>query len=95
MNLGLGLLSAVITLVSFIVILWGLSGAFSFSFNGHIVSIPGYMVWFALAYALAGTWLIQVIGRPLIALNFDQQKFEANFRFALASIREHAEGIAL
>jgi vitamin B12/bleomycin/antimicrobial peptide transport system ATP-binding/permease protein len=62
---------------------------------GHTFSIPGYMVWFALAYALVGTWLTHAIGRPLVRLNFEQQKFEANFRFALVRFRENAEGIAL
>ena len=95
LNLTLGLLSAVVTLGSFIAILWGLSGAFPISISGHTLSIPGYMVWFALTYAVVGTWLTHVIGRPLIGLNFHQQKFEANFRFALVRVREHAEGIAL
>jgi len=95
LTLTLGLLSAVVTLGSFIAILWGLSGAFPISISGHTLSIPGYMVWFALAYAVVGTWLTHIIGRPLIGLNFHQQKFEANFRFALVRVREHAEGIAL
>jgi putative ATP-binding cassette transporter len=95
LTLALGLLSATVTLASFIAILWGLSGAFRISIGGHALSIPGYMVWFALAYALVGTWLTHVIGQPLIDLNFNQQKFEANFRFGLVRVREHAEGIAL
>src|SRR6185369_3850705 len=53
------------------------------------------MVWVALVYAVAGTILIHVIGRPLIGLNFNQQKFEANFRFSLVRFRENAESIAL
>jgi ABC-type uncharacterized transport system fused permease/ATPase subunit len=95
LNLTLGLVSAVVTLGSFITILWGLSGAFRINIRSHALSIPGYMVWFALVYAVVGIWLTQIIGRPLIDLNFKQQKFEANFRFALVRIREHAEGIAL
>jgi putative ATP-binding cassette transporter len=95
LNLALGLLSSVVTLVSFIAILWGLSGDFQISLGGHMVNIPGYMVWFALAYAVVGTWLTHVIGRPLIQLNFGQQKFEANFRFALVRFRENTEGVAL
>jgi len=76
--------------------LWGLSGTFRINVGGgHVLSVPGYMVWFALAYALVGTWLTHFIGQPLIDLNFNQQKFEANFRFALVRVREHAEGIAL
>jgi putative ATP-binding cassette transporter len=91
LSLALGLLSAVVTLVSFIAILWTLSGALEF----WGVSIPGYMVWFALAYAVAGTWLTHVIGKPLIGLEFGQQRFEADYRFALVRLRENAEGVAL
>lgn len=95
LDLALGLLSAIVTLGSFVVILWGLSGPFSLSLGGYSLSIPGYMVWFALLYALVGTWLTHVLGWPLINLNFAQQKYEANFRFALVRFREHAEGVAL
>ncbi len=95
LSLTLGLLSAVVTLVSFVVILWGLSGMFSFNVGGHEITIRGYMVWVALGYAIVGTWLTHLIGRPLIRLNFDQQKFEANFRFSLVRFRENAEAIAL
>ena len=95
LNLTLGLMSAVVTLVSFVAILWALSGTLSFAFNGSQIAIPGYMVWVALVYAIAGTILAHLIGRPLIELNFNQQKFEANFRFSLVRFRENAESIAL
>jgi len=95
LNLSLGLLSAVVTLLSFLGILWGLSGAIEFNVAGSPVHIEGYMVWVALIYAVAGSWLIHIIGRPLIALNFNQQKFEANFRFSLVRFRENTEGVAL
>jgi putative ATP-binding cassette transporter len=91
LSLSLGLLSAVVTLVSFIAILWTLSGALEL----WGVTIPGYMVWFALAYAVAGTWLTHLIGKPLIGLEFGQQRFEADYRFSLVRLRENAEGIAL
>ncbi|MBI1942832.1 MAG: ABC transporter ATP-binding protein/permease [Betaproteobacteria bacterium] len=91
LSLSLGLLSAVVTLVSFVGILWVISGALTVA--GF--EIPGYMVWVALLYAVAGTWLTHLIGRPLIALGFDQQRFEANFRFALVRLRENSEGVAL
>jgi len=91
LSLSLGLLSAVVTLVSFVGILWVISGALTVAG----VEIPGYMVWVAVIYALAGTWLTHRIGRPLIAIGFDQQRFEANFRFALVRLRENAEGVAL
>ncbi len=95
MTLLLGLISAVATLVSFLVILWMLSGPISLSFIGLDVVIPGYMVWAALIYAFLGTWLANLVGRRLIPLNFLQQRYEANFRFGLMRVRENAEGIAL
>jgi putative ATP-binding cassette transporter len=93
LELSLGLLSAVVTLGSFIGILWSVSG--SLAIPGTAISIPGYMVWAALLYSIVGTWLTHVVGRPLIRLNFDQQRFEADFRFGLVRVRESAEGIAL
>jgi len=95
LSLGLGLLSSVVTLVSFVAILWTLSGALSFAFAGMHISIPGYMVWFALVYAILGSWLTHLVGRPLIRLNFDQQRFEADYRFSLVRLRENSEGVAL
>ena len=95
LNLTLGFMSAVVTLGSFLTILWGLSGAVSFTLGGSTIEIQGYMVWVALIYAVMGTWLMHLIGRPLIPLNFEQQKVEANFRFSLVRFRENAEGIAL
>jgi vitamin B12/bleomycin/antimicrobial peptide transport system ATP-binding/permease protein len=91
LDLTLGLLGAVVTLVSFIGILWGISGALTL----FGVSIPGYMVWVALVYAVVGTWLAHLIGRPLIRIGFDQQRYEANFRFSLVRLRENTEGVAL
>ena len=91
LTLTLGLLSAVVTLVSFVGILWAISGPATLLG----VEIPGYMVWVALAYAIAGTWLTHLIGRRLIGINFDLQRNEANFRFALVRLRENAEGVAL
>src|SRR5688572_5347590 len=91
LSLSLGLMSAVVTLVTFIAILWSLSGAMEF----FGVSIPGYMVWVALVYATLGTWLTHVIGRKLIGLDFNQQRYEADFRFALVRLRENSEGVAL
>lgn len=95
LSLGLGLLSALVTLLSFVAILWTLSGVLSFTVAGTPISIAGYMVWFALLYAIAGSWFTHVIGRPLIGLNFDQQRFEADYRFSLVRLRENSEGVAL
>jgi vitamin B12/bleomycin/antimicrobial peptide transport system ATP-binding/permease protein len=90
-SLALGLLSSVVTLISFVVILWGLSGSLElWGFN-----IPGYLVWCALAYAIVGTVLTHVIGRKLIGLGFNKQRVEADFRFSLVRLRENSEGVAL
>jgi len=90
-DLALGLLSAVVTLISFVVILWGLSG--SAQFLG--LDIPGYLVWCALIYAIVGTVLTHYIGRKLVGLDFQQQRVEADFRFSLVRLRENSEGVAL
>jgi putative ATP-binding cassette transporter len=95
LKLGADLLNEATTVVSFLTILWRLSGAFSFSMGGVGVSIPGYMVWVAIIYAGVGSWITQTIGRRLAALRFQQQRFEADFRFALVGLRENAEGVAL
>jgi len=91
LSLGLGLLSNVVSLFSFVGILWGLSGDIKI----FGLSIPGYMVWVAIVYAVVGSWLTHLVGRPLSALNFRQQRVEADFRYALVRIRENMEGIAL
>ena len=95
MTLLLGFISAVATLVSFLVILWMLSGPLSLAPIGINITIPGYMVWAALIYAFFGTFFANLVGRRLIPLNFMQQRYEANFRFGLIRVRENAEGIAL
>jgi putative ATP-binding cassette transporter len=91
LTLGLGLLSNIVSLASFVGILWGLSGAMEV----FGISIPGYMVWVAIVYAVIGTWLTHLVGRPLSALNFRQQRVEADFRYSLVRVRENMEGIAL
>jgi putative ATP-binding cassette transporter len=93
--LSLGLLSALVTLVSFLSILWTLSGALTIPLGGdRSIDIPGYMVLAALIYAVVGTMLTRWIGHPLIRLNFDQQRYEADFRFSLVRLRENAENVA-
>jgi len=94
-SLSMGLLNAVVTLVSFVGILWGLSGNFSFTLAGSSYSIPGFMVWMALLYCLAGSLITHFIGRPQIKLNFEQQRYEANFRHHMVRVREYSESIAL
>ncbi|MCX7781571.1 MAG: ABC transporter ATP-binding protein/permease [Negativicutes bacterium] len=94
LGLSLGLLKSVVTLGSFVFILWRLSGAFNLPLGAYTLSIPGYLVWFALGYAIVGTWLTHKIGKPLIGLNFDQQRYEADFRFSLVRLRENVESVA-
>jgi putative ATP-binding cassette transporter len=91
LSLGLGLLRTIVSLVSFSIILWGVSG----SIEVFGITVPGYMFWAALVYAVVGSWLTHLIGRRLIPLNNRQQRFEANLRFSLVRVRENAESIAL
>ena len=93
--IGVGLLSSIVTLTSFVVILWGLSAAAPLFLFGLDFSIPGYLVWGALIYAILGTILTQWIGSPLVHLDFTQQRLEADFRFNLVRVRENSEQIAL
>ena len=95
LSLGLGLLNALVTLVSFIGILWVASGPISVAVSGHAITLPGYMVWAAILYALAGSAVTYVLGRPLVRLANQQQTREADFRFGLMRLRENAEGVAL
>jgi putative ATP-binding cassette transporter len=94
-GLSLGLLDATVTLLSFIGILWHLSGGFSFTLDGAAYEIPGFMVWMALAYALSGSLIGHWIGRSMASLNFAQQRYEADFRHHLMRVREYSEAIAL
>ena len=93
LTLGLQFLRAVTTLVSFVGILWFLSGPLKLPWLGW--TVPGYMVWAALLYAIVGTWLTEKVGRRLVRLDFEQQRYEADFRFALVRFRENTEGVAL
>ncbi len=95
LSLTLGFINALVTLVSFVGILWGLSGVFDLKLGGVAYEIQGYMVWVALVYATLGSWLTHRIGKPLIVLNFNQQRYEADFRFGLVRFRENAESVAL
>lgn len=95
LSLSLGLLDAVVTLASFVAILWGLSGTWPLHWGGTHIDVPGAMVWAALLYAGIGSWVAQRIGRPLVPLNVQQQRAEADFRYALVQVRDHAEAIAL
>lgn len=95
LTITVGLLSAIVTLFSFVVILWSLSAAAPLHLFGTSLAIPGYLVWAALLYAIVGTTLTHLVGWPLVGLNFRQQRFEADFRFNLVRVRENSEQIAL
>jgi ABC-type long-subunit fatty acid transport system fused permease/ATPase subunit len=92
LDLTLGFIDAVLTLLSFIGILWPLSAEISFDLGGRTLSFPGYLVWTACANAAAGSWLAHLIGHPLIGLSFQQQRVEADFRFALARMDDASYG---
>ncbi|MDB5890110.1 MAG: transporter ATP-binding protein/permease [Polaromonas sp.] len=94
-SLSMGLLNAVVTLISFVGILWALSGSFSFNLAGSSYTVAGFMVWAALAYCALGSVLTHYIGRRQISLNFFQQRYEADFRHHMVRVREYSESIAL
>ncbi len=88
--------SAVLSLYAFVLILWGLSSSFTYQVAGFkLESIPGYLVWAALIFAVVGTVFAHLIGRSLILINFQRQRYEADFRFSLVRVRENDEQIAL
>jgi putative ATP-binding cassette transporter len=89
--LGFGFVANIVSLASFLAVLWELS--FPVTIFG--LRIPAYLVWVALGYSVIGTLLAQLIGRPLVSLNYLRQRLEANFRYALIRLRENAEGVAL
>src|SRR5439155_8198037 len=95
LDLSVGLLNSVVTLLSFLFILWTLSGSLTIPLGGGAhFDIPGYMVFAAIIYAVAGTFVTGWIGHPLVRLAFDQQRYEADFRFSLVRLRENAESVA-
>ena len=94
-ELFLGVIRSVTTLISFIIILWGLSGALELKISSYKINIPGYLVWVALIYALLGTYLTHIIGKPLSEILFKGEKKEADFRYQLIRTRENAEAIAM
>jgi putative ATP-binding cassette transporter len=91
LSTSIDFMSNIVSLISFLLILWGLSGPL----DVLGVTVPAYLVWVALLYAALGTALTHLIGRPLVALRFRQQRVEANFRFSLVRLRENMEAIAL
>jgi putative ATP-binding cassette transporter len=94
LSISLGLLLQVMTLVTFTAVLWNLSSGFVLPLFGG-VTVPGYMVWAAIGYALVGSWATYLIGRPLVGVNFALERYNADFRYRMVRIRENAESIAL
>ena len=90
----LGLLLQVMTLITFASVLWDLSGSFVLPIFGGI-TIPGYMMWAAVLYAVVGSLATYLIGRPLVRINFELERYNADFRYRMVRIRENAESIAL
>jgi putative ATP-binding cassette transporter len=95
LDIGISLLGSIVTLISFVVILWNLSASTPLVIGSQSFNIPGYLVWAALIYAIIGTWVTHLVGKPLVRLNFDQQRYEADFRFSLVRLRENAEEVTL
>src|SRR5436305_1816048 len=83
-----GLLTQVMTVATFAVVLWSLSGGIVLPIFGGI-AVPGYMMWAAIAYALVGTWATYLIGRPLVRVNFQLERYNADFRYRMVRIREN------
>ena len=94
LQLFVGLLKQLTTLAAFAVVLWNLSGVLTVPVGGHEFQIYGYMLWFSLIYSVVGTYLAHKVGRKLIGLNFDQQRYEADFRFSMMRVIENSESIA-
>jgi putative ATP-binding cassette transporter len=94
LTLALGLLNSLMTLVSFLVMLWTLSGTLTVHVAGLTLAIPGYMLWVAFLYAALGSTLTHYLGRTLIGINYDLEKHNAEFRFRMIRIRENAESVA-
>lgn len=94
LSFGIGLLKSVCTLASFVVILYELSGSLKFTLLGQQWEIDGYLFWAAFFYSILGTWITHLVGRKLVKLNFVQQRYEADFRFAMIRLRESSESVA-
>lgn len=94
LSFAMGLLKAVTTIICFIAVLWGLSDPLPLTVGGYTWHIYGYLVWAALIYSVIGTWVTHKVGHKLVALNYTQQRFEADFRFSMVRLRDTAESVA-
>jgi len=87
-------LSVVVSMVSFTVLLWGLSRVVRFEIAGTAFAIPGMLVFIAYAYNIGNLTLTHWVGKRLVGLNMERQTMEADFRYGAVQIRENAEQIA-
>jgi putative ATP-binding cassette transporter len=94
LSIVLGLISEIATLITFSVVLWNLSGSYTLPIFGGI-EVPAYMFWTAIVYAFFGSYLTYRIGRPLVRVNFDLERYNADFRYRMVRTRENSESIAL
>lgn len=94
LGFGIGILRSFCTFISFVFILYQLSGALHFEAFGRQWVIEGYLFWAALIYSVIGTYITHIVGRKLVQLNFIQQRYEADFRFSMIRMRESAESVA-
>lgn len=94
LDLSMALLGNIGRLFAFGFILWTVSGDLPIPLAGRDITIPGYMFWVAVIYAVLATYITHLAGRRLIPLKFKQQQFEADFRYHLTRIREHSDSVA-
>ena len=94
LTLFVGVLKQLTTLGAFAVVLWNLSGIITIPIGDAEFTVYGYMFWLSLLYSVLGTYFVHLVGKKLIRLNFDQQRYEADFRFSMMRVRENSESIA-
>ena len=94
LTLFVGVLKQLTTLGAFAVVLWNLSGLITIPIGDAEFTVYGYMFWLSLLYSVLGTYFVHLVGKKLIRLNFDQQRYEADFRFSMMRVRENSESIA-
>ncbi|KML70171.1 ABC transporter ATP-binding protein/permease [Pectobacterium peruviense] len=94
LELLLSLLKNIARFFSFIVILWQLSGVHTFTLGGYTLTIHGYLVWIALAYASLASVVTHLLGHRLHKLNIERQRTEADYRATLLRVRDNSEQIA-
>ena len=90
-----GVTSAFLSAATFIVVLWTIGGALNASFAGTTITIPGFLVIAAIAYAGLASSAMAVIGRRFVAISESRNQAEAEFRYVLTRVRENGESIAL